>query len=209
MGLDRVHEWLARARLRERFPKLTLAPYVLIVGIFTDLLIVHYPTLNRWLQPPVRGEVSDRYHLSTLSYGYYNARFPRMHLGSRGCYEAMTFTPAGGLWTGDEPQVRWVHGTGELLDFTRTTNRFFMRVRMAEPGRVLVNQNHAPGFHSSVGTVVAHEGMLALELPKGEHRIEVRYFPATLVPGALLSLLGVALAPIWWRMGPLWVGRGR
>jgi hypothetical protein len=194
--------------LRARFSKLAPATYVIIGGIFLDLLIVHFPTINRWRDPPVRTDVvSDRYYLSTLNYGQYYASFPRMHLGSRGCYEAMTFTPAKGLWTGDRPQARVVQGSGELLDFSRTNNRVALRVRMEEPGRLLLNQNYAPGFHASVGEVVEHEGKLALTLPAGEHAIALRYLPSTLVPGLVLSALGLLLGLAVWRWGPSLLAR--
>ncbi len=186
--------------LRGRFPRLAPAAYLVIAGICADMLIVHFPTINRWAYPPVRSDfVAERYHLSTLNYRRHYASFPRMHLGSRGCYEAMAFKPAKGLWTGDRPQARLLQGTGELLAFSRTNNRVWLEVHMDGPGRLLVNQNYAPGFRTNIGEILEHEGKLALDLPAGKHDIEVRYLPATLVPALLLSALGILLSLAWWR----------
>jgi hypothetical protein len=187
--------------LRARFPKLAPAAYLIIAVIGADMLIVHFPTINRWTYPPVGSDlVAKQYHLSTLHYKTHYASFPRMHLGSRGCYEAMAFKPAKGLWVGERPQARLLQGkTGELLGFSRTNNRVRLEVRMDGPGRLLVNQNYAPGFRTSVGKIIEHEGKLALELPAGKHEIEVRYLPATLVPGLLMSALGILLSLAWWR----------
>jgi hypothetical protein len=201
-ALDLVRAVLARVQrpawLRRALP---LVPYLALLGIGIDLAIVHGPILNRWRDPPiVTSFVSSRHYLSAQhAYGRYYASFPRMNLGSRGCYEAMNFTPATGLWTGDRPQARIVHGLGEVLAWGRTTSRVWADVKLEGAGRVLFNQNYAPGWQSSNGAVISDNGRLAVEVQGGTRRIALVYRPRTLVPGVCLSLLGalLALALVW------------
>jgi hypothetical protein len=201
-ALDQVRAVLARVQrpawLRRVLP---LVPYLALLGIGIDLAIVHGPILNRWRDPPiVTNFVSPRHYLSAQhAYGRYYASFPRMNLGSRGCYEAMNFTPATGLWTGDRPQARVVHGLGVVLAWGRTTSRVWADVKLEGAGRVLFNQNYAPGWQSANGEVVSDNGRLAVEVSGGTRRIALVYRPRTLVPGVCLSLLGalLALALVW------------
>lgn len=196
-GLD----WIADRFERPSMPAMlarasVVLPPLAIAAIATDLLIVHYPILDRWTDPPIVTDfVSPRYYLTAeRPYGRYYASFPRMNLGSRGCYEAMNFTPARGLWSGDQAQARVLGGTGSVVGFSRTTSRVFASVRLERASRVLFDQNFAPGWHSNLGEVVEQSGMLAVDLPAGAHQITLVYRPRTLVPGLSLSLLGLLLA---------------
>jgi hypothetical protein len=189
-----------RERLGDGFAR--IAPLVLVAVIAVDLFVVHFPTLHRWVHPPVVDDfVSERFYLSPHPYGRWYASFPRMNLGSRGCYEAMNFTVTKGLWVGDKPQARVTRGQGRVLEFRRTTRTALVGVELEVPSRVLVNQHLAPGWSASTGTLVEDGGKLAIDLPAGKHRVELSYWPATLLPGASLSLLGVLLALVVWRFG--------
>jgi uncharacterized membrane protein YfhO len=106
----------------------------------------------------------------------------------------MNFTPARGLWTGDQPQARLLDAAGELRDVRRTTSRIFAEVHLDHPTRVLFNQNFAPGWSANTGEVVSLAGMLAVDLSAGTHRLQLVYRPRTLVPGIALTLLGCVLA---------------
>ncbi len=175
-------------------------PFVIVAAIAVDLFVVHFPTLNRWTEPPVvADQVSDHFYLTTLSYGRFYASFPRMNLGSRGCYEAMNFSVVPGLWSGDRPQARIVRGKGRVDSFRRTTRHVFLRVTLTKPSRVLVNQHLAPGWTSNVGQVVDDAGRLAVDLPAGTHALDIVYLPPTLVPSVLLTLLGLLLTLLVWR----------
>jgi hypothetical protein len=191
LGLDVCIAWLARHMPRRWAVWLAYAACLLIAG---DLAWVHFPTLDRWTRRPVVSDsVSPRFYLSPLPYEDFYASFPRMNLGSRGCYEAMTFSPAPGLRVGDKPQARVIQGRGELLAFTRTTRRVQLQVQMSEPGRLLVNQNTAPGWRSDVGSVVDYDGKLAIDLPSGARSVRLTYTPPTLVLACALSALGLAM----------------
>jgi len=49
------------------------------------------------------------------------------------------------------------------------------------------------------GSVVDDAGRLAVALPEGRHRLEVRYEPATLWYARILTLLGLLVAFLLWR----------
>lgn len=200
-ALDLGTQWL-----RERHLTAARVLLVLVVaGIAVDLFVVHFPTLNRWVEKPVITDlVAERFHLTTRPYGRDYASFPRMNLGSRGCYEAMNFHVARGLWSGDKPQARILRGRGTVESFRRTTRRVFVRVTLTEPGRVLVNQHMAPGWHSNRGHIEDDGGRLAIDLDAGRHDLVLVYSPPTLAWGALLSGLGVLLALSLARFGGRW-----
>ena len=188
---------IAPGFLQRRLAWLALA---LVAGIAVDIALVQYPTLDNWKYPAIRQERSPRFYLSELPYGDYYASFPRMNLGSRGCYEAMNFRPARRLWAGDVPQARVVSGTGTVGPVERTSSRAFFDVDLPEPGRVLINHNHAPGWRSNVGEVVSDQGRLAIDLPAGRRHIELRYQPTMWAPSIALSGLGCALGLLlWWQ----------
>jgi hypothetical protein len=194
-GSDAVSRMFARIGPLPRWLTRNAPAWTLLLAIAIDLALVQYPTLDTWRYAPVRTDAqSSRFYLSALSYGDYYASLPRMNLGSRECYEAMSFRPARGLWVGDTPQARVVRGSGTVGSVRRTTSHAYFDVTLDAPGRVLVNQNYAPGWESNVGDVVSDRGRLAIDLPMGMHRVELSYRPTMLWRSIALSLLGVLLA---------------
>jgi hypothetical protein len=191
-GLDALSE---RVSLRA-------LPWLIALAIAIDFGAVHFRVINRWKEPPVpRGSEHARFYLAReYPYGEYYASFPRMNVGTIGCYEAMNFAPARGLWWGDREQAR-VLGGGEVHAWGRTTTHVWADVTLAAPARVLFNQNYAPGWRATVGTAVEDQGKLGVDAPQGSHRIEVVYRPETLVPGIALSALGLAACVLLWRRG--------
>jgi hypothetical protein len=66
-----------------------------------------------------------------------------------------------------------------------------------EPTTIFVNQNWAPAWTSSVGTVKSHEKLLAIDVPAGKYTMEVAYrdrFLAFCLTVSLLTFLGVLYA---------------
>jgi hypothetical protein len=78
-------------------------------------------------------------------------------------------------------------------------------VSLKRPGTLLINQNYHPGWHSSVGTTVARDGLLAVELPAGEHELHVRFRPRSAVFGGLITLASIAFAYGWWTSRRRWI----
>jgi hypothetical protein len=66
----------------------------------------------------------------------------------------------------------------------------------------VVNQNHHTGWRSDAGDVVSHEGLLAVDLPSGAHRLTLRFLPRSAVGGALTTLAALIVAVLLWRRSP-------
>jgi uncharacterized membrane protein YfhO len=99
-----------------------------------------------------------------------------------------------------------ISGSGDVLDWGRTTSRAFAKVQLRTPGALVFNQNHAPGWQSSLGRVHADQyGRLQVsDLPAGVHRVALRYRPPLLWPSMMLSALGVLCASLLATRGRLW-----
>jgi len=196
MGLDLLLRRVPRKR--------ELVAWLVVLGVAIDIAAVNVRVINRWRDPPIQTEpVHERFYLTRdIPYERNFASFPRLNVGTTGCYEAMNFSVARGLWSGDEAQARVPQGTGEVNAWGRTTTHVWADVTLSAPGRVLFNQNYAPGWHASQGEVVDDAGQLAVDAPAGRQRIELVYRPATLWPGAIAFLLGVVLCACLLRKRP-------
>lgn len=82
-----------------------------------------------------------------------------------------------------------------------TPNRIELAVDAKEPTRIIVNQNWNAHFRASVGRVVSHEGLLAVDVPAGTHRLRIAYvdrgFDVGLVM-ASVTLLGLLAYSGWY-----------
>lgn len=85
---------------------------------------------------------------------------------------------------------------GTLSHVEITPNRIDVRLHLTQADRLYVNQNYFPGW-SATGTVSLPvedgRGLLSLELPPGAHEITLRYRPARIPQGALLSIASLLL----------------
>ncbi len=70
-----------------------------------------------------------------------------------------------------------------------TPNEITLEVDARRPTRVLINQNHDRHWRSSVGVVVSHQGLLAVDVPAGRNTVVVKFVDRALQ----LSLLASAL----------------
>jgi hypothetical protein len=209
-GLDMLLRIAGLAPYQMRRHLRTTLAIALLVPIAVNLAMVQYPIINRWRHPRVRtNSVSPRFYLTELPYHAVLASLPRMNLGSSSCYEAMNFKRARGLWVGDKPQARIVRSKGKIGELGRTTSRAFFEVTLSKQSRVVINQNYAPGWRTSVGWIESDRGRLALELPAGTHRVELEYRPRMLWPSITLSLIGALFAILLARFGDLTVGMFR
>jgi hypothetical protein len=97
------------------------------------------------------------------------------------------------LWRGARPQIQVPSDKGELRSWQRTPNTFRAHVLLHAATQLSFNQNFARGFVSDHGTLTETNGLLALDLPAGEHELTVRYRPAELAPSAAVSCMGVLI----------------
>ena len=194
LALDRLARAGApRSALRRT---LVVLAWLMVLGTAIDIAATTRPIVDRWKDPPIGAEPSAReFHLvHVANYQARYARLPRSNTGTSGCYEgAMRWNVAAGLWTGDGPQVR-VPRPGRLIASERTPSHLFAEVELPQPARVVWNSNFDPGWQPSVGTLVDDNGRLAIDLPAGRHRLDVRFRPALLLPSLVLSALGALLA---------------
>ncbi len=171
----------------------TSLAWLITLGAAADIAVVAREIVDRWKAPAIGSELAaDAFHLVPVAdYNARYARLPRENLGTTGCYEgAMRWTVAPGLWLGDVPQARAL-GPGAVLDSRRTPARLSADVDAPAPMRVVWNSNFDPGWQTSVGTVVDDAGRLAVDLPAGRHRVEMRFRPAQLAASLALSALGL------------------
>jgi hypothetical protein len=161
------------------------------------MIAVQYKLAENWNGPPLATDPpAAQFHLvRDYDYEARYASYPRRNVGTDVCYVGgMSWPVSPALWIGERPQARVANGRGRLLAAGRSSRRVFADVELSSSARVVFNQNYARGFVSSVGSLVADRGRLAVDLPAGTHHIEVTYAPEWLLPSAALSLVGLALS---------------
>lgn len=86
-----------------------------------------------------------------------------------------------------------------------TPNEITLEVTARRATRVLINQNHDRHWRSSVGAVVSHQGLLAVDVPAGRHTVVVSFvdralqlslFVSALTLLALLAMLAMHVARV-------------
>ena len=95
-----------------------------------------------------------------------------------------------------------------------TPNRIWLRVSLAQPDRIIINQNFSPHWRSSAGAVCSHNGRLAVDVPAGaQTTVRLDYAPRSFAVGVglfVVGVLGLAAAAVWLRpfvvpLTPAWV----
>lgn len=129
--------------------------------------------------------------------------FQSMGIGSLGCYETHRLAESP-LLRGDLPAEEYLApdsaDAGSVKRLAWSPNEIALRVDVARPSRVLVNQNWAPGWRASAGKVVSHEGVLAVDVPAGARDVALSFLPWSTLGGAATTLAAlVSLAFIGWR----------
>ena len=131
------------------------------------------------------------------------AHYEAMGIGSLSCWETHPVVESS-LLRADLPAEEYLsemgRDAGTVKRVSWSPNRIVLHANLSRPARVLVNQNWHPGWHSSVGTVVSNEGLIAVDLPSGEHEVELRFRPWSTVAGAGVTLTSLlVLAALGWR----------
>ncbi|MDB5221180.1 MAG: hypothetical protein JWO86_9107 [Myxococcaceae bacterium] len=125
------------------------------------------------------------------------------NIGSLGCYETHRLAEST-LLRGDLPQEEYLApdaaDAGTVKRVSWSPNKIVVHADVSRPARLLVNQNWAPGWHASVGKVVSHEGLLAVDLPAGVNDVAITFLPWSTLGGAATTITALlALALIGWR----------
>jgi hypothetical protein len=127
--------------------------------------------------------------------------FPAMNMGSIYCITGIP-VPESRALRGDLEQEEYPLDP-QLATVRRVSwspNVIVLDVDARRATRVIVNQNHHVHWRPSVGRLVSHQGLLAVDVPAGRHRLELRFVDRALQASitvslvTLLALLVVALA---------------
>jgi hypothetical protein len=120
------------------------------------------------------------------------AHYPGIGLGSLSCWETHPVIMSPKL-RGDLAAEEYLldpdAGTAQRVSWS--PNRIVVRASLRRPTRLLVNQNWHPGWRSSAGTVVADDGLLAVDLPEGEHEVTLSFRPRSAVAGGAVTLVAL------------------
>jgi hypothetical protein len=142
--------------------------------------------------------------LAMLDVKYVAAEFP---ITSPGFQRVQTFGRTevylNQLWAGRA----WVEGSGAASVVSWSPNR--VEVLASGPGRLVISEMAYPGWRvkadGAQAKVDTAQGIFrAVELTAGEHSVVFEFWPATVLLGGALTLLGVAALGIL-----LWRARGR
>jgi hypothetical protein len=136
--------------------------------------------------------------------------WPAIDRGTLACFEETRF-PQSARLRGDLEAEEYPLDpeTASVRRVRWSPNEIVLRVDALRDARVVVNQNFHPGWTASVGTVVRHEGLLAVDVPAGQHELALRFAdPAALVGAAVSGLAWLALLGLLgraaWRRGRRW-----
>ncbi|MDP3274652.1 MAG: hypothetical protein Q8Q09_05610 [Deltaproteobacteria bacterium] len=130
--------------------------------------------------------------------------FPAMHAGSLACITGIP-VPQSRLLRGDLQAEEYPLDPA-LATVRRvywSPNAITLDVTARRATRVLINQNYHRYWRSREGTVVSHQGLLAVNVPAGQHRVTLRfvdwpsYIAASISLLTLLGLLGLLARYAW------------
>jgi hypothetical protein len=78
-------------------------------------------------------------------------------------------------------------GGGEVRSLVVRSNTIDLEVELSRPDRVVVNQNHLPGFRVDRGRLAPEDGLLGVDLEPGTHQVRFTYAPRGLLAGLWVS----------------------
>lgn len=96
----------------------------------------------------------------------------------------------------ESPQTDLLQGAGQVLDADYRLNQIHLQTRTTGPMLLVVNDRHYPGWKARVNGVdvpILRAGGIfrAVVVPQGDSQVEFVFRPSRLLPGALLSILGL------------------
>jgi hypothetical protein len=96
----------------------------------------------------------------------------------------------------ESPQADLLGGTGQVLEADYRLNQIRLKTRTTGPMVLVVNDRHYPGWKARVNGVdvpMLRAGGIfrAVVVPQGDTQVEFIFRPSRLLPGALLSILGL------------------
>ncbi len=184
-----------------RRPRLSTVPRLAVAALALNCVLLGYnfhvaASKRTLVAPPVESERAGLFRQARGN-RWALAHYPAMGLGSLSCWEAYPVPQSRRLRAGLPQEVYLEKPEAGAVQLARwSPNALVLEATLRAPARVLVNQNHHAGWRASAGRVVAADGLLAVELPEGTHRVELRFLPRSAVGGALTSVAAL-LAALW------------
>jgi hypothetical protein len=170
-----------------------------------EIVAFHRVALARTMGVVTEGRLAD-FHQSRGN-RWLAVHLESQNIGSLSCYETHRLAEST-LLRGDLPAEEYLApaaaDAGTVKRVAWSPTRIDLAVDVSRPARVLVNQNWAPGWHASVGKVVSHEGLLAIDMPAGAHQVALTFLPWSTLGGAAVtgvSLLALLLIGLRSRRG--------
>ncbi len=193
LGIGRVEAW-AKRRPWLHLPGLALG--VLLCANAAMQIDNHYrlSAPRDLVAPPA---VVDRPFHQARGTRWALGFYAPMSRGSLSCWDAYPI-PQSPLLRSDLQHEEYLvdASSGTVERRAWSPNRIDLHVKLDKPARLHVNQNWHAGWRTNIGTVVSDDGLLAVDLPPGEHDVTLRFLPRSAVGGALASL--AAAIACWW-----------
>jgi hypothetical protein len=194
---------LELAARRRRWARFALGGAVLLLAANTGLLVHndYAEAEGRMLLPAPAPEGEARDFKQARGNRWVAAEYSAMGRGSLSCFDDYQ-VPQSRLLRGDLAEEEYLNdpSAGEVTRRRWSPDRIDLRVRLARPATLYVNQNWHPGWRASAGEVRQEEGLLAVDLPPGERDLSLHFAPRSGVGGAAVSLVALlAAAALGWR----------
>lgn len=207
MAIERLPgRLIERFRATERFHPLMLVLTRGLAGfvVICVILFVH----NRLTEN--HGDVTARTYLEQLplfdrtsdfkqARGNYRCQhyFGPLNRGNLSCLEATKF-PQSRLLRADLAAEEYplVPSHATVTRKKWTPNSIMLDVDATIRARVLINQNYHRYWRSNIGQVVDHDGLLAVDLPRGHHQLKLAYRDPFFYLGAAITSL-TAIILLW------------
>jgi len=94
-------------------------------------------------------------------------------------------------------------GKGAVTSLGWSPNRLAFKVTAHEAGRLVVNQNYWDGWRATNGMPRPYNGLLSIELGKGDHIVSLYYLPGSFLAGAGVLVGTLSLIIITYRVKAL------
>jgi hypothetical protein len=116
--------------------------------------------------------------------------FPAINMGSIYCITGIP-VPQSPLLRADLAQEEYPldPSLATVRRMRWTPNEITLDVQARRATRILVNQNYDHHWRSTVGTVVSHQGLLAVDVPAGRHTVVLTFVDRALQLSLLVSSL--------------------
>ncbi|MEM9115169.1 MAG: hypothetical protein AAGD10_16565 [Myxococcota bacterium] len=192
---------LAAQRLAALGPRPKLGAWLAGVVLIAHFVDVAEFNRRQWIQtfgtPPPRDVPSSDFHNVSGDRRRMYA-YPRVNRGSIDCFEESPL-PRSRLLQAEAPQEEYPvpEDAGRVRRVDWSPNAITLDVELTRSATLAVNQNWAPGWRSDAGPTVSHQGLLALPLEAGAHRVRFVYRPPFFWLGVAISILSLVGAVAW------------